>query len=61
MLSTDHNAGFPPKNDEITWFFACWYTVWKLKVDWNFFGGDIVKNGCCHACHKTPALGVSQK
>ena len=49
------------QNDEVAWFFACWYKIMEFKSWLKNIWWGVVKNGCGHSDHMTLKLAVSQE
>ena len=52
---------FLEKNDEISWFFVCWYKYIKINSWLENFWVNFVKNGCGQSGHGSQKLAVSQE
>ena len=59
-LETIESAVSQERNDEMSWFFACWYKFRKAKSFFSYWVG-IAKNGRDLIDHGTQKQVVSQK
>ena len=48
-------------NDEIAWFFACWYKFMEITSRLKNIGESMIKNGCGHCGPRTLKLAVSKE
>ena len=66
MFSANHIAGFfinhiSRTNNEIAWFFACWYKFIYIKNWSKILWLGMLRNGCGQSGHRTIKLTVSQE